>query len=218
MHFDKQRKQIVESLERIGYIKTKAVKEAMLKVKREDFVPSKIKEDAYVDTPLPIPGDATISAPHMHAISLEALDLKLGDKFLEVGAGSCIMLAYVKEIVGERGKVFGIELDKETYEFGKKNLKKTGYCDRVKLILGDGSLVLPEEELFDKILISAACPDIPKPLIQQLKPSGKMIAVVGSAHGNQELVSLEKMKEGKLKKKSLLPVVFVPLKGKYGWK
>jgi len=217
MDFEKQRKQIVESLERIGYVKTQPVKEAMLKVKREDFVPLEHREESYVDTPLPIPGNATISAPHMHAISLEALKLKPGDKFLEVGAGSSILQAYAYEIIGKKGKVIGIEINKETYEFGKKNLKKAGYRN-IKFILSDGSLGFPEEAPFDAILISAACPDIPKPLIKQLKSGGIIVAVVGSAYGEQQLVSLEKTKEGKFKRKTLLPVIFVPLKGKYGWK
>jgi protein-L-isoaspartate(D-aspartate) O-methyltransferase len=215
MNFAEQRKQIVENLGRIGYIKTQGVKKAMLKVKRENFVLDEIKEDAYADIPLPIPGGATISAPHMHAISLESLELKSGDKFLEVGAGSCILLAYAKEIVG-KGEIIGIEFDKETYEFGKENLKKTGYWNKVKLILGDGSLGLPEEAPFDKILVSAASPDIPEPLIQQLKSDGKIVAVIGGV-GGQKLVSLEKKGE-KIKKKDLLSVIFVPLKGKYGWK
>jgi protein-L-isoaspartate(D-aspartate) O-methyltransferase len=216
MSFEEQRKQIVENLERMGYIKTQAVKKAMLKVRREEFVPSEIREDAYLDMPLPIPGGATISAPHMHAISLEALELKSGDKFLEVGAGSCILLVYAKEIVGENGKVFGIEFDRKTYDFGMENLKKTGYWNKVRLLLGDGSLGLPKEAPFDKILVSAASPDIPKPLIKQLKPDGKIVAVVGGS-GEQNLVSLEK-KGGKIEKRDLLPVIFVPLKGKYGWK
>jgi protein-L-isoaspartate(D-aspartate) O-methyltransferase len=216
MSFIEQRKQVVENLDRMGYIKTQAMKKAMLKVRREEFVPEEIKEDSYLDIPLPIPGGATISAPHMHAISLEALELKTSDKFLEVGAGSGILLVYAKEIVGENGKVFGIEFDSDTYEFGKENLEKTGYWNKVKLILGDGSLGLPKEAPFDKIMVSAASPDIPKPLIKQLKPDGKIVAVVGGA-GEQNLVSLEK-KGGKIEKKELLPVIFVPLKGKYGWK
>jgi len=215
MDFKERRKQIVESLERIGYVKSLSVKKAMLKVRREDFVPYESKENAYLDTPLPIPGNATISAPHMHAISLETLKLKPGDKFLEVGAGSGIMQAYVYEIIGEKGKVIGIEINKETYEFGKKNLERAGYTN-VRFILGDGSKGLPEEAPFDKILVSAACPDIPKPLIKQLKQDGIILAVVGSAYGEQQLVSLEK-KERKFIRKTLLPVVFVPLKGKYGW-
>jgi len=154
----------------------------------------------------------------MHAISLEALELKRGEKFLEVGAGSGILLAYAYEIIKSKGKVFGIEIIPETYKFGKENLKKAGYSNKVSLILGDGSLGLPEYAPFDKILVSAACPDIPKPLMEQLKTPGRIVAVVGSPVGEQELVLVEKTKNGKVKRKSLLPVVFVKLTGKYGWK
>jgi protein-L-isoaspartate(D-aspartate) O-methyltransferase len=215
--FLEQRKRIVESLERMGYIRTKAVKEAMLKVKREDFVPEDNKENAYVDSPLPIPGNATISAPHMHALSLEALQLKKGEKFLEVGAGSGILLAYAYEIIKEKGKVFGIELVKETYEFAKANLKKTGYWEKVKLVLGDGGLGLPREAPFDKILISAAAPDFPPPLIKQLKVGGIIAGMIGSPYGDQQFIRGVKIRGGKIKKETLLPVVFVPLRGKFGW-
>lgn len=154
----------------------------------------------------------------MHAISLEVLELKQGEKFLEVGAGSGILLAYAKEIVGEKGKVFGIEFVKETYEFAKENLKRAGYWNKVELIHGDGSLGLPGEAPFDKILVSAASPKIPPPLVKQLNIGGKIVAIVGTPYGDQNLVCVEKTKEGKLKKKTLLPVIFVPLKGEYGWK
>jgi protein-L-isoaspartate(D-aspartate) O-methyltransferase len=154
----------------------------------------------------------------MHAICLEALEVKRGEKFLEVGAGSGILLAYAYEIIKEKGKVFGVEIVPEAYRFGRENLKKAGYENKVKLVLGDGSLGLPEHAPFDKILVSAASPDIPKPLIEQMEAGGRIVAVVGSPYGNQELVLARKTKNGKLTRKNLLPVVYVPLVGKYGWK
>lgn len=209
---------MVEDLERTGYIRSLKVKKAMLKVKREEFVLSEYKYKAYVDTPLPIPGGATISAPHMHAISLETLELKKGEKFLEVGAGSGILLAYAYEIIKQKNKVFGIEIVPETYEFAKKNLKRTGYWNKVKLILGDGGLGLPKEKPFNKILISAAAPDFPPPLIKQLKVGGLIVGMIGSPHGHQELVRGKKLKSGKLKRESLGGVVFIPLTGRFGWR
>lgn len=125
------------------------------------------------------------------------------------------MEAYAYEIINGKGEIIGIEINSETYEFGRKNLEKAGYRN-VKYVLGDGSIGLKEEAPFDKILVSAAGPDIPKPLIEQLKSGGKIVAVVGDS-GEQNLVSLEK-KNGKIIRKKLLPVVFVPLKGKYGWR
>jgi len=192
-------------------MKYQAVKRAMFKVKREDFVSPEYKATAYSNTPLPIPGGVTISAEHMHAIFLSALKLKLGDRVLEIGAGSGILLAYMKEIVGEKGKVFGIEIIPETYEFAKKNLKKTGYWNKIKLILGDGSSGLPKFAPFDKI-ISSASPvgKIPKAWLDQLKPEGILVTPLGPTY-SQDLIYLEKAKDGKIIKKNLGPVVFIEL-------
>ena len=210
------KEELISKLKSYGYLKSKKVEEAFKKVNREDFVPEDLKNEAYADTPLPIPGNVTISAPHMHVICLEELDLKKGEKFLEVGAGSGIFLAYAYEIIKEKGKVFGIEINEETYNFAKKNLEKTGYLDKVKLVLGDGSLGLPEEAPFDKILISAASSDFPLPLIQQLKENGIILGIIGLPYGDQYLVKGKKIGK-KIEKKIVLPVIFLPLKGKYGW-
>jgi len=218
MDLSKQRKEVVKHLERMGYIKDPKIKKAMLKVKRELFILPDYKLDAYIDTPLPIPGGQTISAPHMHAIFMSALKLKPGDKVLEVGAGSGILLAYMKEVVGKKGKVFGIEIVPETYEFAKENLKKAGYSKKVKLILGDGSQGLPKEAPFDKVIASASCPEIPKTMIKQLKRGGILVAPVGGISGEQDLIYLKKTKEGKIVKKNLGGVIFVPLTGKYGYR
>lgn len=212
-YFEEKRKEMVENLKKSGYLKDERIEKAMLKVKRELFVLPEYKEDAYVDTPLPIPGNATISAPHMHCIYLHALELKENDRVLEVGFGSGILLAYIKEVIG-KGEIFGIEINPETFKFGKKNLRRAGYKD-IKLILGDGSKGL-ENVQFDKILVSAACPEIPKPLIEQLKPGGILIAPVGSISGNQELIKIKKNK--KIKKENLGSVIFLPLLGKYGFR
>lgn len=212
-YFEEKRREMVENLKKSGYLKDERIEKAMLKVKRELFVLPEYKEDAYVDTPLPIPGNATISAPHMHCIYLHALELKENDRVLEVGFGSGILLAYIKEVIG-KGEIFGIEINPETFKFGKRNLRRAGYKD-IKLILGDGSKGL-ENVQFDKILVSAACPEIPKPLIEQLKPGGILIAPVGSISGNQELIKIKKNK--KIKKENLGSVIFLPLLGKYGFR
>jgi len=218
INLKKERENVVKHLEAIGYIKDERIKKAMLKVKREMFVLPEYKQDAYVDTPLPIPGNQTISAPHMHAIFMSALKLQPGDKVLEVGAGSGILLAYMKEVVGARGKVIGIEIVPEAYEFAKQNLKKTGYDKKVKLVLGDGSNGLPKEAPFDKIVSGASAPEVPKPWIDQLKSGGILVTPVGGLSAGQDLIYVEKTKEGKIVKKNLGGVVFVPLTGKYGYK
>lgn len=218
MEFDKQRKEVVKHLERMGYIKDPKIKKAMLKVKREDFIDENYRLDAYLDTPLPIPGGQTISAPHMHSIFLSSLKLKPADKVLEIGAGSGILLAYIKEIIGPKGKVIGIEINPEAYKFAKENLKKTNYSKKVKLVIGDGSIGLPEEAPFDKIVSSATCPEIPNPWIEQLKPGGIIVSPIGDPYEHQELVYLEKTKDGKVIRKNLGGVIFVPLRGKFGYK
>lgn len=211
MDLDKKRREIVQFLKNNGYVKYPAVERAMLKVKREDFVPPEYRAEAYSNTPLPIPGGVSISAEHMHAIFLSALKLRSGDRVLEIGAGSGILLAYIKEIVGRGGKVFGVEIIPETYEFARKNLKKTGYWNKVKLILGDGSKGLPEFAPFDRI-ISSASPvrNIPKAWINQLKPGGILVTPLGPTY-SQDLIYLEKTEKGKIIRKNLGAVVFVEL-------
>ena len=170
-NFDEQRKSLIQRLEDYRYIRgknAKKIKKAMLKVKREDFVLPEHRGKAYDDTPLPIPADATISAPHMHAMYLSSIDLKAGEKVLEIGAGSGILLAYVKELVGPKGEVVGVEIVPEVYRFAKNNLEKADYAKKVQIILGDGTKGL-EKKKFDKILVSAACPQIPTALLENLK-------------------------------------------------
>jgi protein-L-isoaspartate(D-aspartate) O-methyltransferase len=215
--FEGQRKELVSHLKGMGYIKSKKIEDAMLKVKREEFMWDKYRDDAYADTPMPIPGGVTISAPHMHAIFLSALDLKTGDSVMEVGFGSGILLAYMRELVGGNGKVVGVEFIPETYRFGKKNLEAAGYGD-VKLILGDGSLGAPEEAPFDKIVSGASAPDVPKPWLEQLKPGGSVITPIGPTYGGQNLMEFKKAKGGKVVKKNLGGVIFVPLRGQLGYR
>jgi protein-L-isoaspartate(D-aspartate) O-methyltransferase len=179
------------------------------------------KVAAYQDIPLPIPTNfesGTISQPAVHAMTLEGLKLKKGDKVFEVGCGSGILLAYVKEIVGKKGQVFGAEIEKKTYEFAKQNLKKTGYDKKIKVTLGDGSVGLKEYAPFDKIIISAAVPSIPEPVRKQLKIRGIIVAVIGTSQYNQELLQFEKNDDETFSKKNLGGVIFVPLRGEYGMK
>ncbi len=208
---------LIKNLLRLGYIKSPKVKMALLNVPRELFVPEESYYQSYVDEPLAIPGSQTISAPHMHAITLSELKLRRAEKVLEVGAGSGILLAYIQEIIGKRGKVVGIEINNHSYNFAKNNLEHAGYKNII-LIHGDGSLGYPKYAPYDKIVISAASPDIPKPILEQLKPGGILLIVIGSPYGEQNLVKIMKTKTGKLVKKEILPVIFVPLKGEYGWR
>ncbi|MCS7093900.1 MAG: protein-L-isoaspartate O-methyltransferase [Candidatus Aenigmarchaeota archaeon] len=212
-----EKEMLINSLKSSGILRSKKIENVFRKIDRRLFVPEDLKESAYVDAPLPIPGNVTISAPHMHVMCLEELNLKKGEKFLEVGAGSGIMLAYAYELVRERNKVFGIEINEEAYEFGLENLKRAGYLDKVKLILGDGGFGLPTEAPFDKILISAASPDVPKPLLEQLKNGGILLFVLDKEIEGQFLTKVKKLNEKSYDLNIITPVSFVRLKGKYGF-
>ena len=216
--FEERRERLVRALGEEGVIRSPAVRKAMLKVPREDFVLPEHRKSAYEDTPLSIPGEATISAPHMHAMYLEAASMKPGHAVLEVGFGSGILLAYAKEVTGPKGRVAGLEISPDVYIFGKRNLERAGYDKKVQLVLGDVSNAALGKDRFDRIFVSATTPEVPKPLTAMLKPDGILIAPVGDAYGNQELVLVMKDKTGKLLMKSLGPVAFVPLRGEYGFR
>lgn len=213
---ERQKNETMANLENLGYLKNPEVKKAMLKVRRELFVLSEYRKEAWIDTPLPVVGKATISAPHMYAIMLEAADLKKGEKVLEIGTGSGYGSALIKEIV-KGGEVVTMEIFTEVCNFAKKNLKKAGY-GTVKVICGDGSQGYDKEAPYDAIIVTAACPEIPKPLIEQLKPGGRLLAPVGGITTGQDLIYLFKTKGGEIKKKVILPVIFLPLFGKFGYK
>ncbi len=206
---------------RSGYINLDSMAEAVRRVPREEFMDSAYSEYAYHDQPFPIPGDGrqTISAPYMYPIFYEPLNLIEGDKVLEIGAGSGYGAALAKELVGSKGSVISVEINELTYEFARKNLDKTGYHD-VKLVLGDGSIGFVDEAPYDAICITAACPEIPQPLIDQLKKPGRLMAPVGRSYSiyGQDLILLTKDVRDHISEKFLMKVSYVPLIGKYGYK
>jgi len=207
----------IENLVAIGRLKSPEVKRAIMSVKRELFVLPGYKEDAWVDTALPIVGKATISAPHMYAIMFEEAKLKKGEKVLEVGSGSGYGAALIRELVGKEGKVITMEIEPEVYDFAKKNLKKAGYTD-VKIVLSDGSIGYEKEAPYDCIIVTATAPEIPRVLIKQLRPGGRMLAPVGGTYINQKLIYVKKNEDGSLEERDVCDVIFVPLKGKFGYK
>lgn len=142
---------------------------------------------------------------------LEALELKRGDKVLEVGTGSGWNAALIAEIV-KPGKIFTTEFVEKLAKSAKKNLRK---YRNVKVIKIDGSAGYKKEAPYDRIIVTAACPAVPKPLTEQLKENGILIAPVGAEFG-QDMIKIIK-KKGKLFEKNLGGFVFVPLKGKYGY-
>jgi len=214
--FREERGQKVRWLMREGLLKSDKIREAMLKVPREEFIPNMYRDYAYNEVPLPLPGrNATISCPHSYPLFYEAIELKENEKFLEIGTGSGYGSALAREIVGEKGKVVTIEMDKETYKFASKNLTGLGYRD-VVTFHGDGSLGYELEAPYNKICVTAACPKIPEPLITQLGEYGKLVAPVGYRY-SQDLILLEKSRNGRVKTRSIEKVLYVLLKGRYGW-
>ena len=152
----------------------------------------------------------------------EALQLEVGNKVLEIGAGSGWHAATIAELVApsgaprsEYGHVYTVEIVQELADFARKNIMKAGYGDRVTIVSGDGSLGFPEKAPYDRILVTAAAPDIPKPLIDQLKSGGIMLIPVGSPSLFQNLIKITKT-NGKTKEENLGGVAFVPLTGKHG--
>jgi protein-L-isoaspartate(D-aspartate) O-methyltransferase len=212
--YEKERGEMVDRLVAFGYIKDERVAEAMRKVPRHLFVPDELEKYAYDDAPLPIGEGQTISAPHMVAMMCEALGLSENHKVLEVGAGSGYHACVVAEIV-KRGQIFSIERVEKLADMARKNLAKAN-CTRIKVIVGDGTEGYPAEAPYDRIFVTAGAPEVPRPLIEQLKEGGRLLIPVGSRF-TQDLLQIDKLPGGELKKKSIGGCAFVPLIGKYGW-
>jgi len=207
------RKDLVEMLVAERLLKSRKVIRAFGDVPRENFLPDGLRGLAYSDTPLPIPGGQTISAPHMVAVMSEYLDVEANHKVLEIGAGSGYQAAILSKMA-PRGRVYTIEVVLELTDFAKKNL--VGYKN-VRVFSGDGSIGLPEYAPYDRIIATAGCPSIPRPWMDQLKEGGKIVAPVGGMY-EQRLILVEK-KDGKILETDLnFPCVFVPLRGLYGWR
>ena len=186
----------------------------MLKVPREDFVPRCYRDYAYLEVPFPLPGkQSSISCPHSYPLFYEPLGLDKGHRFLEVGIGSGYGAALAREIVGNDGLVVSIEIDPLTLEYARSNLEVRGYHDIV-LVKGDGGLGYPELSPYDRICITAACTEIPPPLLEQLKVGGRLIAPK-LEQGVQNLVLYEKCERG-FTREVLCQVLYVSLRGKYG--
>ena len=207
-----ENEQMMDMLIEYGYLSTERVIKAFKNVDRADFAPEEYRKGCYEDTPLPIGRGQTISAPSMVAIMSEKLDAKAGQKILEIGAGSGYQAAILAEIIGSKGKLFTVERIKEVADNAKKVL---GKYKNVKLIVGDGTLGYKKEAPFDRIIVTAASPKIPEPLVEQLKEGGKMLIPIGNYLFGQELDLITKVK-GKIKEEFVTGVVFVPLIGKYG--
>ncbi len=216
---EKEKKHLAERFKKNGYINDSKIYEVFLKVPREEFVLEEDRSLAYEDHPLPILRNQTISAPHMCMLILSYGDFKPGQKVLEIGSGTGYQAALIAEMVKPTGSVYGIERHDVLAELGMMNLERTGY-DNVLVIAGDGTLGWPDDQIppFDRIVITAAGPQIPQPLIDQLKIDGKLFMPLGDVFISQNWIEVTKLSESEIKRKNLVEVRFVPLIGKYGLK
>lgn len=211
--FEKEREATVRRLVADGLLRSDRIKSALLAVCRENFIPTRYRDYAYEEVPLPLPGArATISCPHSYPLFYEPLGLDRGHRFLEIGLGSGYGAAVAREIVGPTGLVVSIEIDPVTYEFGKANLSLAGYND-VRVVLGDGGLGYPECAPYDRICITTACKEFPPPLLVQLAVRGRLIAPI-EAEGVQTLTLLSKSEDG-IRRQAFCEVLYVPLRGRY---
>ncbi len=217
-------KSLVDRLLRLGIIRSERVRRAAERVRRGLFVPDDYRDMAYADTPLPIGEGQTISAPHMVFMMDELLDLEVGHLVLEVGAGSGYHAATVAEIVAPSdlpphtwGTVVSVEINPHLATLAHHNLEAAGYSCRVHVLNMDGSAGVSLRVKVDRILVTAAAPDVPEPLFEMLKEGGRMVIPVGSpGMWGQDLLLVEKV-DGRMVRRTITGVAFVPLRGRYGW-
>ena len=186
-------------------VKSEQVLRAMRATPRHEFVPRPMRPAAYADQPLPIGHNATISQPYIVAFMTELLDAGKNDRVLEIGTGSGYQAAVLSPIAGE---VYTIEIVEELAKSAEETLRRLGYKN-VHVRHGDGYQGWPDKAPFDRIILTAAPPEIPQALIDQLAPGGRLVAPEG--RGYQELIVIEKTKDGKIRRRKSIPVRFVPM-------
>ena len=186
----------------------KPVMEAMDNVPRHEFVPVELQPFAYADTPLPIGCDKTISQPFIVALMTDLLGLEPTDAVLEIGTGLGYQSAILAQIAR---KVYSVEIIEELAQQAEQRLRRMGYTN-IELKLGNGYYGWPEHAPFDKVIVTAAPDLIPPPLIEQLKPEGRIVIPAGLPEA-QQLIVLTKQRDGKLTITEILPVRFSALEG-----
>jgi protein-L-isoaspartate(D-aspartate) O-methyltransferase len=216
-YFEEQRREMVAAVRAIAdhladeLGKTaldERVLRAMAKVPRHEFVPVEVQSYAYLNRPIPIGFDKTISQPLMVAVMTDLLELKPDDVVLEIGTGLGYQAALLPELAG---RVYSVEIIDELAQRAIQRLKRQGYTN-VEVRIGNGYAGWPEHAPFDKVIVAAAPDLIPSPLINQLKAGGRMVIPVGLL-GAQQLVMVEKDLNGRVKTKQIMPVAFSVLEG-----
>lgn len=185
------------------------VLQAMREIPRHEFVPPNVRAQAYQDRPLPIGYGQTISQPFIVALMTDLLELQPGDTVLEIGTGSGYQAAVLSPLAEQ---VYSIEIVPELGERAGEVLDALDFAN-VETKIADGYYGWPEEAPFDAIVVTAAASHIPPPLVQQLKPGGRMIIPIGGAFSAQQLMLVEKQSDGSVTTRQLLPVQFVPFIG-----
>lgn len=185
---------------------------AMREVPREDFVPPELRHRAYDNRPLPIGHGQTISQPYIVALMTDLIQPAPHQVVLEVGTGSGYQAAILAKLVK---RVYTMDIVEALAVAAGERLQRMGYAN-VEVRGGNGRLGWPEHAPYDAILVAAAAPDIPPALVEQLAPGGRLVIPVGEARDAQELLVLSKEADGRVRQRSVLPVVFVPLTGAAG--
>ena len=185
---------------------------AMAKVPRHEFVPEGERQYAYANRPLPIGLAQTISQPYIVALMTDLMEVKPGDRVLEIGTGSGYQAAVLSELAGT---VYTVEIVEPLAREAQERLKRLGYGN-VTARTGDGYQGWPEHAPFDSIMVTAAPREVPQPLIDQLRPGGRLVVPVGGQAIGQSLLLIEKRPDGKISRRNVLAVRFVPLTDKSG--
>ena len=205
---------LISILKNTKFLTDNKVESAFRNIPRHEFVMPSELDRAYYNEPLPIMKGQTISQPGVVPRMTEWLDIQNGQKILEIGTGSGWQTAILSYLTGN-GIVYSVEIHPELVNFARENLKKLE-IDNVHVILDDGSVGYPKASPYDRVIITAACTEIPSPLFDQLGENGLIIAPVGDS--SQSLVLLKKTSEGIIQIKNQSNYVFVSLLGKFGKK
>jgi protein-L-isoaspartate(D-aspartate) O-methyltransferase len=209
MDFDRARNDLVDRLIEAGRIDRPATARAMRAVPRHEFVPAERREAAYHDRPLPIGGGQTISAPHMVATMTDLLAPDPGHEVLEIGTGCGYHAAVTSEALGD-GTVYSVEYESSLAHEARDRLDRLGYGDGVRVRAGDGHGGWPEHAPYDGAYLTCAPVSIPEPVVEQVRPGGRVVAPVG--RGRQELVRLTRRADGGVDRETHGGVRFVPMR------